>query len=67
MACNLTAFSQAGKQAARQTHSEAGTQKETGMQADKQAGVIQVGRQNQKQSPLMMAAYETKHVANKVI
>jgi hypothetical protein len=34
LACNFTAFSQAGKQTARQTHSEAGTQAETGKQAE---------------------------------
>jgi hypothetical protein len=37
------------------------------MLADKQAGVMEVGRQNQKQSSLMMAAYEAKHVGDKVI
>jgi hypothetical protein len=36
LACNETAFSQAGKQAARQTHSEAGTQAVAGWQ--KQGG-----------------------------
>jgi hypothetical protein len=29
--------------------------------------VMEVGRQNQKQSSLMMAEYEAKHVADKII
>jgi hypothetical protein len=37
------------------------------VKADKQAGVMEVGRQNQKESSLMMAVYEAKHIGDKVI
>jgi hypothetical protein len=37
------------------------------VKADKQAGVMEVGGQNQKQSSLKMAVYEAKHVGDKMM